>query len=167
MFWLRILWAFRLISCFLRETGGEQACSIDLAKTAVGEQRSQYSLSGLRALMKQAEDRGLKYEAIKCSVLLGEALIQVRDYARARQELESGLEQSEKLGLQPLSVEAHYLLATSLRGAGEKAQAQEHYLAVLGVLDNMQKESGAEKLLQRSDLAVMYKDSSHWSQGQS
>jgi eukaryotic-like serine/threonine-protein kinase len=140
---------------------------INLAKAAVGSQHSQGVVNGLRPLMKQAEDQGLKYSAVECSLILAEALMQARNFLQARQELEDALGQSQKLGLQPLTVKAHYLLATVLRATGESAQAQGHYQAVLLLLDGMQKESGAEKLLQRSDLAAIYKDSTQWSRGRS
>ncbi len=114
--------------------------------------------------MKQAEDQGLKYGAVECSLILAEALMQSHSLPQARQELERALGQSEKLGLQPLTIKANYLLATVLRSSGENAQAQAHYQAALLGLDSMQKESGAEKLLSRSDLAAIYKDSTRWSQ---
>jgi len=136
---------------------------INLAKAAIGEPHSQSVVSGLRAGMRQAEDQGLKYSAVECSIVLSEALIQARDFSHARQELERALGQSEKLGLQPLTAKVHYLLATILRSSGDAVPARAHYQAALRVLDSMQKESGAEKLLLRSDLAAIYKDSSNWS----
>jgi serine/threonine protein kinase/tetratricopeptide (TPR) repeat protein len=140
---------------------------INLAKTAVDEQHAQSVLGGLRPLMKQAEDQGLKYSAVECSLILAEALLQAHNLAQARQELENALGQSERLGLQPLAVRAHYLLATVLRGTGNSAQAESHYRDVVRLLDTMQKESGAEKLLLRSDLAAIYKDSTRYSQSKS
>ena len=138
---------------------------IDLAKVSVAEQRGQTVLSTLRPLMKQAEDQGLKYSAVECSLILGEALMQSHNFPQARQELESALSQSQRMGLQPLTARAHFLLAAVLRISGNDALAQGHYQDALRLLDSMQKESGAEKLLQRSDLAAMYKDSTHWLQG--
>jgi len=140
---------------------------INFAKAAVSEQHAQGVLSGLRPLMKQATDQGLKYSAVECSLILSEALMQAHNFPQARQELESALGQSERLGLQPLTVRAHYLLATVLRSTGNSTQAESHYRDVLTLLDSMQKESGAEKLLLRSDLAAIYKDSTRWSQSKS
>ena len=118
----------------------------------------------MRPLIKQAEDQGLKYNAVESSLILGEALMQARNFPQARQELERALGQSERLGLQPLTAQAHYLLATVLRTSSNAAPAQSHYQDAIRLLDNMQKEAGAEKLLQRSDLAAIYKDSAHWSE---
>jgi len=137
---------------------------IDLAKVAVAEQHGQSVLSIMRPLIKQAEDQGLKYNAVESSLILGEALMQARNFPQARQELERALGQSERLGLQPLTAQAHYLLATVLRTSSNAAPAPSHYQDAIRLLDNMQKEAGAEKLLQRSDLAAIYKDSAHWSE---
>ena len=90
--------------------------------------------------------------------------MQAHKLPEARQELERALGQSQKLGLQPLTVKAQYLLATALRTSGEAGQAVGHYQAAIQILESMQKESGAEKLLLRSDLAAIYKDSVRWSQ---
>jgi hypothetical protein len=66
---------------------------------------------------------------------------------------------AEKLGMQPLSARAHYLLATMDRDSGNRSDAQDHYREVLRLLDNMKKDPGAEKLLQRSDFKTMYDES--------
>jgi tetratricopeptide (TPR) repeat protein len=137
---------------------------IDLAKVSVAEQHGQSVPSIMHPLIKQAEDQGLKYSAVECSLILGEALMQARNLPQARQELERALGQSEKWGLQPLTARGHYLLASVLRTSGDAASAQNHYQDAIRLLDNMQKEAGAEKLLQRSDLAAMYKDSTRWAE---
>jgi serine/threonine protein kinase/tetratricopeptide (TPR) repeat protein len=138
---------------------------INLARIAVAEQHAQSALSGLRPLMKQAEDQGLKYSAVECSLILAEALMQARNFPQARQEIEAALGLSDRLGLRPLTAKAHFLLATVLRNSGSAAQAQSHYQDALALLDSMQKESGAEKLLLRSDMAAIHADSTRWSQG--
>ncbi len=71
---------------------------------------------------------------------------------------------SDKLGQQALSAHARYLLATIARESNDNANAQDNYRAVVRMLDTMKKEPGAEKLLQRSDLKLMYEESTRWSQ---
>jgi Flp pilus assembly protein TadD len=61
--------------------------------------------------------------------------------------------------LKPLTVRAHYLLATTLRQSGNNAEAQDHYRQALRLLDALRKEPGAEKLMQRSDVSTMFSDS--------
>ena len=77
----------------------------------------------------------------------------------ARQELERALLLSDKLGMQPLSARAHYLLAVIARESGNVSDAQDHYREALRLLDAMKKDPGAEKLLQRSDFRAIYDES--------
>jgi Tfp pilus assembly protein PilF len=95
---------------------------------------------------------------------LAEAMIQVRDYAHAKPELEQLLLRSDKLGLQPLSAKAHYLLGTMARVSGNSPDAQDQYRQALRLWDAIAKEKGAEQVLQRSDLSTIYGESTRWSQ---
>jgi hypothetical protein len=63
---------------------------------------------------------------------------------------------SDKLGTQPLSARAHYLLATIERGSGNRNDGRDNYREALRLLDAMKKDPGAEKLLQRSDFKAIY-----------
>jgi Tfp pilus assembly protein PilF len=92
-------------------------------------------------------------------------MIQVKDFAHAKPELEKLLLRSDKLGLQPVSAKAHYLQATMLRLSGNTADAQDQYRQAVRLLDAISKEKGAEKVLQRSDLSAMYNEANRWSQG--
>jgi eukaryotic-like serine/threonine-protein kinase len=132
---------------------------INLARVQVQEKLSKEAISSLRQLTEQADTLGLKYSSVESSILMAEAMMQTHDNARARQELERALLLAEKLGMQPLSARAHYLLATMDRDSGNRSDAQDHYREVLRLLDNMKKDPGAEKLLQRSDFKTMYDES--------
>ena len=134
----------------------------DLAKADIDAGRAAAAITSLRAVAKQAEDQGFAYMSVECSVYIGDAMIRNRDTAHAQQELDRALLQTDKLGLRPLGAKAHYLLATALRSSGNAADAQQHYQASLQLLDAMRKETGGEKILQRSDLKAMYDDASHW-----
>jgi tetratricopeptide (TPR) repeat protein len=90
--------------------------------------------------------------------------MQTRDYSHARQELERALLRADKLVLKPLSTQAHYLLATTLRSSGNQAEAEEHYRDAFQLLDSMRKEAGGDKLLQRSDFKAIYDEAGRWSQ---
>ncbi len=124
----------------------------NLAKVQVQEKRAQEAISGLPALIQQANDLGQKYTAVESSLFLAEAMMQSHDFAHARQELERALLLSDKLGMQPLSARAHYLLATMARESGNNSEAQDNYREALRLLDAMKKDPGAEKLLQRAGL---------------
>lgn len=137
---------------------------IDVAMAQVVQNHGSSAIGTLRSLAEQAEALGLKQMAVECSIYLGEAMMQTRDYSHARQELERALLRADKLALKPLSTQAHYLLATTLRSAGNQAEAQEHYRDALQLLDSMGKEAGGDKLLQRSDFKTIYDEGGRRSQ---
>ncbi len=137
---------------------------MDLAKLEVREKSGRQAIPNLRTLSQQADDLGLKYSSVECSIFMAEAMMQSHDYTHARQELQRALLLADKLGQQPLSAHAHYLLATIARNSADNAEAQENYREVVRTLDAMKKEAGSEKLLQRSDLKLMYEESTRWSQ---
>jgi eukaryotic-like serine/threonine-protein kinase len=136
----------------------------DLARVDIAEGRAAVAIGNLRPLARQAEEQGFAYMAVECSIDLGEAMMQTRDYSHARAELERALLQADKLGLKPLSAKAHYVLATVLRQSGNPADAQEHYRNSTQLIDDMRKEPGAEKIVQRSDFKAMYDEAARWSQ---
>jgi eukaryotic-like serine/threonine-protein kinase len=146
------------------ETDKKLIAHLDLAKGAVQEGRSKEAIASLKPLCQKAEALGLKYIAVQCSLSMSEAMIQVKDYVRAKPELERLLLTSDKLGLQPLSAKVHYSLATILRVSGNNGEAQDQYRQALRLLDAISKEKGAEKVLQRSDLSTVYNESTRWSQ---
>jgi tetratricopeptide (TPR) repeat protein len=137
---------------------------IGMAKVEVREKSGRQVIPNLRALIQQADDSSLKYSSVECSIFMAEAMMQSHDYTHASQELQRALLRSDKLGQQSLSAHAHYLLATIARDSANNTEAQDNYRAVIRTLDTMKKEAGAEKLLQRSDLKLMYEESAHLSQ---
>jgi eukaryotic-like serine/threonine-protein kinase len=132
---------------------------INLAKVAVKQGRSRESISVLRTLAEQADTAGLKYLSVECSVYLGEALLNTKDYAKAQEELNRALARSDKLGLQMLQAKAHYFLATALRLTGNSSEASQQFADAHRILDNINKEAKSSKLLTRNDLADIYSES--------
>ena len=147
-----------------KDEEGILSAKMDLAKVEVREKNGRQVIPNLRALIRQADDLSLKYSSVECSIFMAEAMMQSHDNTHARQELQRALLLADKLGQQPLSAQAHYLLATIARESNDNTEAQDHYRAVVHTLDTMKKEAGAEKLLQRSDLKLMYEESAHWLQ---
>jgi eukaryotic-like serine/threonine-protein kinase len=146
------------------ETDKKLIVKLNLARLSVLEGHGKSAIPALRTLAQKAVSMGLKYLSLECSLTLAEAMTQARDYANAKSELERVLLGSEKLGLQPLSVKAHYLLGTIARATGKSADAQNHYRQAIQMLDAISKEKGAEKFLQRPDISAMYGDSGKWAQ---
>jgi hypothetical protein len=74
-------------------------------------------------------------------------MAQAKDYSHARQELDRALSQSDKLGLKPLTIRVHYLLATTPWQSGNDAEAQDHDRQARRLRDALPKETGSEKLM--------------------
>ncbi len=133
---------------------------VNVAKIAVQEQsasvkekESQLIIQTLKGLAQEADALGLKYIAVECSTYLAQAMLNSKEPARARQELERAISQSEKLGLRGLLAKSHDLLATSLRRAGNEPEASSHAAEARKLLDEIRKEAGSDDLLKRSDLS--------------
>jgi len=137
---------------------------LGMAEVEVREKNGRLAIPDLRKLIQQADDLSLKYSSVEASIFMCEAMIQNHDNVHARQDLQRALLLADKFGQQPLSAPAHYLLATIARDSGNNAEAQDNYRSVISTLDAIKKEPGAEKLLQRADLKLMYDESSHWLQ---
>ncbi len=137
---------------------------IELAQAEVREKNGRQAIPNLRALMQQADELGLKYSSVECSIFMAEAMVQSHDNTHARQELQRALLLTDKYGQQALGAHAHYLLATIARDSGNNTEAQDNYRSVIRTLDTIKKEAGAEKLLQRADMKLMYEESAHGSQ---
>ena len=137
---------------------------INLARLEVREGRADAGLTSVRALAQEADRQGLKNLSLECSIYSAEALLQMKKFEPAKQELERDIAQSEKLGLVALNMRAQYLLANGLRESGSPVDSQDHYRQALRLLDTMSKEPGAEKLLNRSDFSLISGESKRWLQ---
>jgi len=136
----------------------------NLAKVDLQQGHGQAALKSLHPLVEQAQNLGLKYIAVGCSMAMAEAMAQSHDLIHARQELARALLLSDKWGAKPLSVRGHFVLATIARESGNNSEAQENYRTTLQLLDGMRKEPGADKILQRFDFKSMYDEATRWSQ---
>jgi tetratricopeptide (TPR) repeat protein len=129
---------------------------LNLARVEIAEGHAQAAAGELRTLGQQADSLGAKYLSVDCSISLAEALIKSKDYAHAREELQRTLSKSEKLGLRLESARIHLLLGTSLRLSGSASEATVQYREGQRLLDDIRKEQGAEHVIERSDLKLLY-----------
>jgi tetratricopeptide (TPR) repeat protein len=136
----------------------ELVSKFNLAKLAVAQKQPD-ALSSLRGIAQQANSLGLKYTSVACSVSMAEAMINIKDYSSATRQLQQQLAMSEKLGLRMQSARIHYLLGTSLRLGGKMDEAALQFRLAASLLDEIKKESGAEKLFDRPDLKSIYDES--------
>jgi tetratricopeptide (TPR) repeat protein len=140
---------------------------VALAKISAPEESLTQAISNFHKLMQEADDQGVPNVSVECSIYMAEAMIRNHDNERARQELERALQRADKIGLKPLSVKAHYLLGNAMRASGDELEAQQHYLTTTQMLDDMRKEPGSDKILQRSDFKTMYDEATRLSQSAS
>jgi eukaryotic-like serine/threonine-protein kinase len=131
---------------------------LNSAKIIVEEGQVQSAMKTLKGIADEAETLGLKYLSIECSLYEAQSRIQMKDYGRARQELERAVLLSEKLGLKPLLLRAHFLLGKMFRDQRARADAIAHYQQALDLLDTFKKDSGAEKIMERADFKAIYND---------
>ena len=134
----------------------------NLAKVNVMEGGSRDSVAALQTLAEQAEQSGLKYVSVEASLVLAQALINNKDYARARRELDSSLRNSEKLGLQASLAKSHFLMGEALRLSGNQTDAVLHYSEAHRILGDIHKEAHTDDVMKRSDLAAIYQESAKW-----
>lgn len=131
---------------------------LNLDKVAVAEGRNRAAISDLRTVAQKADEQGRRILAVEASVLLAEAMLKDKDATHARQELERSLTRSEKLGLRLQQARIHYWLGTADRASGNATEAGAHFRAAVSLLDQVQKEPGADHVLDRSDLKPIYAD---------
>ncbi|MFZ3188701.1 MAG: tetratricopeptide repeat protein [Candidatus Sulfotelmatobacter sp.] len=139
---------------------------LHLAEAAVEEGHAQSALRDLRNLAQEADSRGLRYLSLQSSVDLAESMISSKDYSHAQQELQTDLSASEKLGSRYQTARIHYLLGNALRSSGNSSDASAQYRQAVSLIDEMRKEPGAEKLLDRADLKALYLQASQFATAQ-
>ncbi len=132
------------------------------AEAEIDEGAASSVVREFRDLKGQADSRNLKYLSLESSVGMAEAMIRGKDYSHAQQELQEGLGKSEKLGARYLSARIHYLLGNADRLGGNAADASAHYAQTVSLIEEMRKDPGAEKLLERADLKAISAEASRF-----
>jgi tetratricopeptide (TPR) repeat protein/TolB-like protein len=126
---------------------------ISLARLSAEEGRAA-AVPALRARIRDADALGLKPLAAEGSLYLGITLLRSRNVRAARSELESALSRNERLGARALVAQAHHFLAEAARASGDGKSADTHAAQARRILDELQKESGAD-IAKRHDLMAL------------
>ena len=134
-----------------------------LAQIGAVSQPTKASAAKLAQLAREAESAGLTYLSVYSSVHSAETYVKAGDHRHARAEVNRTLARAETLGLGELLVRCHYVLASTMRRAGDP-QARKQYEATLRMFDAMTREDGNEKLLHRADLKALYDECTRHSQ---
>jgi eukaryotic-like serine/threonine-protein kinase len=127
----------------------------ELAKATAALRPTKATAATLARISQQADISGLTYLSVHCAVESARTLAVVGDHQQSRQEVERALARAETLGLRELVAKAEYVLATTMRLA-DAQQARRHYVSALQVLDEMKREDGGQRLLERADLKAIY-----------
>jgi len=133
---------------------------LGLAKVQLQEGDSRRALATFRSLAEQANTMGLKYASLESSIYVAQALLHDKNYSDAIREAQNALTQSESQSLRMLMARAHYLLGTGLRASGNPSEAANHFRDAVRIWDEVRKEPGAEKTLERPDLKSFYAEAS-------
>jgi tetratricopeptide (TPR) repeat protein len=129
---------------------------LDLARVNMAEGRSSSVINDLRSISQEADRQGLKYLALVSSVELGTAMVNIKDYAHAKEVLDQALNTSEKLGTRLQTALVHDQMGNLLKQTGDASGATSQYRLAADLLDEIKKEQGAEHILERADLKTIY-----------
>lgn len=124
---------------------------LNSAKCSVAERRNPASGAQLRSVAQEADAAGLKYIATDARLLLAEALLNTKQFAAAKKELETARSASDKLGLQAMQARGEYLLGRLAQLSNDADQAASHYAAAKRDLEAMRQETGSDSILKRFD----------------
>lgn len=131
---------------------------VNLAKLAIKQGGSQSATATLRKLSDEADALGSNYVSVQCSVFLGEALFETKNYAKAQQVLQLALDRSDKLGLRSLLAQSHYLLGRVIQQSGKSNDAASQFAEAHRIAEEIEKEAGGDSISKRSDLAPLFAD---------
>jgi len=122
------------------------------AKCFIAEKRNPAPIAQLRSVAQDADAAGLKYIATDARLSLAEALLNAKQYAAAKKELETARSTSDKLGLQAMQARGEYLRGRLEQLSNDANQAAVHYAAARRALQTMRQETGTDSILKRLDL---------------
>jgi tetratricopeptide (TPR) repeat protein len=143
----------------------ETVSQFNLAKLDVVQNRAAAAIPVLKKLVDETETVGLKALSVQASVYLAEALVATGKPQDAQQELDRALNRAEKLGLMVQQARAHYLLGEIYSKTGKTNQYTPQYQEAVRILESISKQNGASRLLDRSDLKDIYRESTKSYQG--
>ena len=130
----------------------------NLAKLEVVQGRAAAAIPGLKKLQEDSESLGLQALSVQSSVYLAQALLAIKKPADAQQELDRAMNRAEKLGLLVEQARAHFLMGEVLSVGGRTKEYAPQYQEAVRILESISKESGAGRILDRSDLKDVYHD---------
>jgi serine/threonine protein kinase/tetratricopeptide (TPR) repeat protein len=133
---------------------------IGLAKIQLAGGDSRKAVVALRSLAGQASAVEFKYASLESSIYAAQALLHDKNYSDANREAQKALGQSDAQSLRMQVAREHYVLGMALRSSANSSEAPGHFRNAVQIWDEVRKEPGAEKILDRADLKTMYAEAS-------
>jgi serine/threonine protein kinase/tetratricopeptide (TPR) repeat protein len=130
-----------------------------VARVALQQGRDKEAAKLLSTLLEKKEQFS-KSLTIQISGAYSEALIRTKDPARARQILLANLGDVEKAGMRPQAAITYYLLGLAAKAQGNADEAASYSRQAVKTIDALKSEAGGDKILQRADMASLYKECS-------
>jgi serine/threonine protein kinase/Tfp pilus assembly protein PilF len=127
----------------------------EMAMIAGAAEPTRAIASRLATLSQDADTRGLKSLSVECSVRRAETLLALGDRTEALREADRAIGRADVLGLKVLLARAHYVKASVLRANADPSARREFTLAVRA-FEDVKRDSGNERVLERADLAKVY-----------
>jgi tetratricopeptide (TPR) repeat protein len=132
---------------------------VNMARVAIAEGRFADALRALQPFEKAAAPA---YLSSRINLAAAQCLIGIKDYQQANHELEQQLTQAQRAGMRFELAAIYYLLGTSARLNGNADRAGDYYREAAQQLDGIRGDPGAENVLRRTDVKVMYDESNRW-----
>ncbi len=100
--------------------------------------------------------------ALEAHLARVQAEIGMKDYAGATHDLDQELANAQRAGVRFGLARIYYLLGTSTRLGGSGVRAADYYTEAARLLDVIRGDSGAENILHRADVKMMWDESNRW-----
>ena len=124
----------------------------NLAKLDAEQSGSRAPINRLEALKQSADTAGMKYLSLQCDIYIAKALMQSKKYDQAQSGLQRALVSGEKMGVNSLVAQCHYLLGQAASLTGNPSESQRQQKEAVKILTAVQDEAHAN-LNGRYDLA--------------
>jgi tetratricopeptide (TPR) repeat protein len=139
---------------------------LGLARVDLEQGRAKAAVPDLKKLRDEARSMGLKPLAVRASIAYAQALLATNDAEAARQELESAVGQTDKMGMLLERARAEFLLGSALTKVGKPKEAPLHYRETERILASIiSREKSAVRMLDRPDLKNMYSEAKSYQGG--
>jgi eukaryotic-like serine/threonine-protein kinase len=132
---------------------------VNMARVAIAEGRFAEALRALQPLDKAPAPA---YLSSRMKLASAQCSIGMKEYQQANHELEQELTQAKRAGMRFELAAIYYLLGTSARLHGNAERAGDYYREAAQQLDGIRGDPGAENILRRTDVKLMYDESNRW-----